>query len=79
MAAKLPPPATALLSASQPHLKKVQLVGHLAGRRGEQRKVYQHVTGVVHFLLDLDLVTGYVHQYTKTMHQRLRPNDFVLR
>jgi hypothetical protein len=57
----------------------VQLVSHLAGRRAEQRKVFQHVTRVVHFLLDLDLVTGYVHQYTKTMHQRLRSNDFVLR
>lgn len=39
----------------------------------------KNITGVNHFLLDMDLVSGYVHDYTRNFFNRLRPDDFVMR
>jgi hypothetical protein len=42
-------------------------------------KSVSKITGVNHFLLDMDLVSHYVHPYTRNFYNRLRPADFVMK
>lgn len=42
-------------------------------------KSVSKITGVNHFLLDMDLVSHYVHPYTVNFFNRLRQEDFVMK
>jgi len=42
-------------------------------------KSISKITGVNHFLLDMDLVSHYVHPYTINFFNRLRKEDFVMK
>lgn len=51
--------------------------------REHRKKLNQHsvskITGVNHFLLDMDLVSHYVHPYTLNFYNRLSAEDYVMR
>jgi hypothetical protein len=42
-------------------------------------KTIRNITGVNHFLLDMDLVSHYIHPYTYNFYKRLRAEDFVMK
>lgn len=42
-------------------------------------KEMHRITGVNHFFLDMDLVSHFVHPYTRNFYNRLRADDFVMK
>jgi len=57
---------------------EVRLIPNLGQRKKLGLTSIENIQGVTHFFLDHDLTSGFVHAYTKTMFNRLRPDDFVM-
>ncbi|MEX1187745.1 MAG: hypothetical protein WED33_00700 [Bacteroidia bacterium] len=56
---------------------------HLFPNKGYRKQLgmntISRITGVNHFLLDMDLVSHYVHPFTVNFYNRLTADDFVMR
>lgn len=59
--------------------RRAKLIPNLEQREKRGMKSISGINGAVHFFLDHDLTTGFVHPYTKVFFNRLQPEDFVLK
>lgn len=59
--------------------QKVILFPNYGNRKRMKEKYIENVSGVVQFLMDYDMTSGYVHPYTLNFYNKLRPTDFVLK
>jgi hypothetical protein len=58
---------------------RVKLIPNLETRASLKMKVIPQMIGVHQFFLDHDLVSGFVHPFTKRMYETLKPNEYVLK
>lgn len=58
---------------------KTKLFTNYGYRSTNNQQFLSNVVAVNHFLMDHDLVSGYVHPYTQNFFNKLRPTDFVAR
>jgi len=57
----------------------IRIFPNYGTRKKNRIKEINKITGVNHFFLDMDLSTGYVHDYTRNFFNKLRPDDYVMR
>jgi hypothetical protein len=57
----------------------VKLIPNMETRKKMGLTEINNIIGVHQFFLDHDLVSGFVHPYTKNMFNKLNPGDFVLK
>lgn len=58
---------------------KVKLIPNLETREQMHMTEITGIIGAHQFLLDHDLVSGFVHRYTQNMFNQLQPGDFVMK
>jgi hypothetical protein len=58
---------------------QVKLIPNLETRTKLQLTKIDNIMGVHQFFLDHDLVSGFVHPFTKNMYDKLKPEEFVLK
>ncbi len=58
---------------------RVKLIPNLETRTNLKMKVIPQMIGVHQFFLDHDLVSGFVHPFTKRMYETLKPDEYVLK
>ena len=57
----------------------IRIFPNYGTRKKNGVKEINKITGVNHFFMDMDLTTGYVHEYTRNFFNKLRPDDYVMR